>query len=346
MKKDAELAQVPMTLAELRLRAVRVFADTSVASAVARRKQIVYGTAVNDLEPQSGLDSEIIAQAQDAVHIIKHGVFGVMPSAHQLNALERCIRFMRPVLFVRHAKIEVPDEEVAKVPLSGEQRAAIEQFLPGVAAISLTQSSSPAATGFLVAPRILVTNRHVAQILAGRPHDPTPSLAAGLAVAHFGWEADVATNGPRIPIGRVLVYPQDDTVDLAFLELTADGPLPAGLPLARRSDVEVGQSVLVVGYPEDDDRSPAWSKAMFGGVFGVKRAAPGELVGVAPGRCYHDCSTLGGNSGSPIFDCRTGLVIAVHQGGEFAYRNEAVPTSSIAADQTLASQVKTWRESP
>ena len=49
----------------------------------------------------------------------------------------------------------------------------------------------------------------------------------------------------------------------------------------------------------------------------------------APQRLFHDCSTLGGNSGSPLFSLETGDVVGVHYSGIFMWRNEAVPAADI-----------------
>jgi len=46
---------------------------------------------------------------------------------------------------------------------------------------------------------------------------------------------------------------------------------------------------------------------------------------------FHDCSTLGGNSGSPVFQLETGRVIGIHRSGFFMYRNEAVDGASLDA---------------
>ena len=58
--------------------------------------------------------------------------------------------------------------------------------------------------------------------------------------------------------------------------------------------------------------------------FALKRLAPGEFIGTKRGALFHDCSTLGGNSGSPLVDMTTGAVVGLHRDGSFLARNEAV----------------------
>jgi hypothetical protein len=100
--------------------------------------------------------------------------------------------------------------------------------------------------------------------------------------------------------------------------------------------------VLGVGYPLYSDGNPPWVDALFENVYGVKRASPGELLGLEGARLFHDCTTLSGNSGSPLLDPRTGLVVGIHASGQFALRNTAVSTSAIHAVAQLRSLVATW----
>jgi endonuclease G len=51
----------------------------------------------------------------------------------------------------------------------------------------------------------------------------------------------------------------------------------------------------------------------------------------------HDCSTLGGNSGSPIVSLKTGYVVGVHREGFFLERNVAVRSNCI---QSFVSKCK------
>jgi V8-like Glu-specific endopeptidase len=53
----------------------------------------------------------------------------------------------------------------------------------------------------------------------------------------------------------------------------------------------------------------------------------------------HDCSTLGGSSGSPVLDAATGLVIGVHKSGMFAVRNGAVASAALFSDPRLRETV-------
>lgn len=51
----------------------------------------------------------------------------------------------------------------------------------------------------------------------------------------------------------------------------------------------------------------------------------------------HDCTTLGGNSGSVAFDYTGGQAVGLHFGGSYLKANYAVPASVVA--ERLAGRV-------
>ncbi|WP_315816255.1 hypothetical protein [Paraflavitalea speifideaquila] len=62
----------------------------------------------------------------------------------------------------------------------------------------------------------------------------------------------------------------------------------------------------------------------------VKRLAPGKITNVTPTRIFHNCSTLGGCSGSAVIDLNTGNAVGLHFAGRFLQSNYAVPTALLA----------------
>jgi V8-like Glu-specific endopeptidase len=59
--------------------------------------------------------------------------------------------------------------------------------------------------------------------------------------------------------------------------------------------------------------------------------APGIVTYAAETLLAHDCSTLGGNSGSPVIELASGRVAGLHFGGQFREANLAVPAAVIQA---------------
>lgn len=84
--------------------------------------------------------------------------------------------------------------------------------------------------------------------------------------------------------------------------------------------------------PESDEHVIARAmEDIFGNIYDVKRFAPGEVVGLPHDAWYltHDCSTLGGNSGSAVLSIDGGEVVGLHFGGQFRKTNYAVKASVI-----------------
>jgi endonuclease G len=134
-------------------------------------------------------------------------------------------------------------------------------------------------------------------------------------------------------IDRVLfIAPQSDRApDVAFLKLkgTSGGELPAPVPVHTRfkSVVKKDRFVAVVGYPARDSRNSASAMSqVFGDIYDVKRFAPGVVMGADADEWWftHDCSTLGGNSGSAVLDIETGKAVGLHFAGTPGQSNFAV----------------------
>jgi endonuclease G len=122
--------------------------------------------------------------------------------------------------------------------------------------------------------------------------------------------------------------------DVALLRVEP-GPGGAGLaepiPLSRLAAAP-GQHVAVIGYPARDSRIPDYAlmQSIFGDVYDRKRLAPGQIMDAGPHVVTHDCSTLGGNSGSVVLDLAEGGAVALHFAGRFLEANRAVPAAVIA----------------
>ncbi len=300
-----------------------------------RLERALGGRSIEEVLPASralvGFEAAVASSvdgvlAQRAVEKLRAGD-RLLPA--ELEALEVGIRMARPALLIERGRLPFSPS----LALHDTARAVFEALLPGIASVGWSWGI-PLATAFQVAPRVLVTCAHVAEKLL---HD-SEDLARGHFVARF--DADDHRAESAIPLTGVLArHPLED---VAFLEMVSEGPLEQGLRLAREPWFLRGGRVLGVGYPLYSDGNPPWVDALFENVYGVKRASPGELLGMEGERLFHDCTTLSGNSGSPLFDLRTGLVVGIHASGQFALRNTAVSTRAIHEVEQLRSFVATW----
>lgn len=250
--------------------------------------------------------------------------------------LETIVRaFNRPSILVQNNSFEAVESEVWSDVLE-THRASIEASLPSVGRIEFKNhpSLSWGGTGFLVASDIIATNRHVALHVIENDGEG------------FTWKTNSRGRvmGGRIDFREEFSLPFEEEFvireilhveakggpDLALLRIDA-GDLPV-TPLTLQANVQEERAVATIGYPWEDSRISAEleevMKRIFDDIYDVKRFGPGKVVKVTTSRVDHDCTTLGGNSGSAVVDIETGAVIALHYGGDLD-ANVAVPAAVL-----------------
>jgi len=263
--------------------------------------------------------------------------------AAQLARETIVVRQGRPVLLVQNDDYVLDGPEVAiwNDRLGRANiRSVIRRVLPAVGRIELDNFRHPwVGTGWLVDDDIIVTNRHVAELFAARNGrrfvfrqgaDGTHPVAARVDFME-------ELNSSAVNEFRLLdvLYIEDEPgPDIAFLKVernSAAGRRLAGkLALAARPGRR-DQFVGTVGYPASDPRIPDQDlvRRLFGDVYDVKRFAPGQLLAPRGEFVLHDCSTLGGNSGSVIMDLESGEAVGLHFAGLFLRENRGVPAAIV-----------------
>lgn len=190
-------------------------------------------------------------------------------------------------------------------------------------------------TAWVVAENTVVTNRHVLEQFAHQ-QDGHWLFLRSAAQADMSADVDFVAEQGRADVHKVRVariawvwHGPGPSADLALLELDGDG-IPPPIPLAD-DDGAPDQFVAAVGYPAKDARNADAPLArIFGDIYGVKRCAPGQILRLADAlRFEHDCSTLGGNSGSVVLDLATGAALGLHFGGIYQKANFAVRASVV-----------------
>ena len=89
--------------------------------------------------------------------------------------------------------------------------------------------------------------------------------------------------------------------------------------------------MAVIGYPARDSRVPDSELMDTSSARSTTRSA--WRRGSSPdrrGELQHDCTTLGGNSGSVLLDLATGEAVGLHFSGVYLRSNYAVPASVVA----------------
>ncbi|MCS6778044.1 MAG: serine protease [Chloroherpetonaceae bacterium] len=311
------------------------------------------GTA-GSTPPQGDADISVVAPAPEAVRaglvrnarraiarIRRESVHAELPPAEH-QALEAIVVATgRPAILIMNGTFTA-------VPTGWEileqVRPDIERTARSVGRIEVT--GHPAlewvGTGFLAGRNALMTNRHVAKEFARKKSAKTWVFEPGMTARVDYREEIGAIDGLEFEITGIIGV--HDDFDLALLRVaprSARGDrLPPPLPIATRPPAtDRGRRVYVIGYPAWDGRrnDPDVMARIFANIFNVKRLQPGEILQIrtSEGILEHDCSTLGGNSGSCVVDMETHRVIGLHFSGRYLQANQAIALWRLQDDPLL-----------
>ncbi len=262
--------------------------------------------------PEVNLESVVAAEIVEGASLFTHPCLYADP-----GAIDDTERIPEPWL----ARVSAHRQAVERI-LRAVGRIQIHHYVPrGVSATGL-EVGLVVGTGFVVAPRIVMTNRHVAEVFAMARDSAFPFLKDGrgeqepVVLIDFGGVYDEQQNVHRIE--RVLFIARRDEPDVALLELREtpghEPPEPVPLQLTAPPADAFPREAFAVGYPTfdpGDARVPLYFRLLR-----VKRVSLGRMarLGRWEGmpRLFHDCTTLGGSSGSPLVDFGSGAVWGLH----------------------------------
>lgn len=260
------------------------------------------------------------------------------------SALETIVfRTGRPVLAVSRNEPELTfqdaESEIWRDRLT-EARSLLVTAIQAVGRIELRHHPffEWVGTGWLVDEDLIVTNRHVAEVFAR--HEGTRFVFRRNVIEQQDMEASIdfleeigRPEDLTFELQDIFHIENDAGPDIALLQVTPrdDVDLATRIDLTDRPPA-VGDEVAVIGYPARDSRIPdqALMQQIFGNVYDKKRLAPGQVSRLRSDALLHDCSTLGGNSGSVVLDLKTGRAVGLHFAGRFLEANFAVPAQAVA----------------
>jgi hypothetical protein len=307
----------------MRARAERAFPDRDPQAVLNKVRAIVGSQSAMPPNEEGRLAASAFAKLTDDD--------GPNPTPAELAALELMIRMTRPApLFHKGRPDDFKSDQIAGIfPHWDDFQRSIQPLAHAVGRVDRAAynrtASETIGTGFKVAPELFMTNRHVLMQLSRG----TSSLEEGQGVVRFQWEDDSFDPDKPWPIlGVVAIH---GSLDVVLLRLKAP-PEAAHLPLPGISEakLDANADLVVAGYPaQDEARNPLFVRTIFGTSFEVLRASPGQLTGFEASGFTHDCSTLGGNSGSPVFSMATAEVVGLHRSGAFLWSNQAVDGVAI-----------------
>lgn len=320
-------------------------------------------------DPDGSADrAEALDHAERA--LAAHGDGRVDVPFEQVMALEAIVRLTgRPAYPVENGAIAID-------PVTDQEWAAslmlfdVARFAASVGRVDL--DGGHVGTGSVVAPGVIMTNRHVLEALAEEVAGPGGSqwlFSRGAASIDF---SDGADGSRRFALGQVIgagAVPTANrvtftTLDMVLLEVeTQNGAglaLPPRLDLAGSGDVSgAKREVVTMGYPARpstasmvDPTTGAFRpdvmqrlQQIFGLKYGRKYLAPGaiDLVRGAPAGDIrqwvfaHDATTLGGNSGSPVAALAELAVHGLHFAGATLVGNYAHSLNAVKNSGQLPS---------
>jgi len=266
---------------------------------------------------------DVVGLAREAMEALDDG----RPLNPALEAaLDEAIRALRPFVLVGRAGLApLPPLAAARFPNWAACAAAVRPALGAIGKVSLPGPEGErvdVATGFLVAPRLVATNRHVLEVLEAG----TGALVAGQATVAFGQQYEGAEPAA---VAIVAVAAQHPSLDVVVLEI---GPGAGGTPLALPAiDVALvpGDELATIGFPARPGDGGVLDALLSGPYAGKKRGSPGRVRTMGVDQIDHDCSTAPGSSGSPVFRQRDGTLVGIHYEGVVGIRNGALPVAAV-----------------
>jgi V8-like Glu-specific endopeptidase len=279
--------------------------------------------------------TELIADGLQGMRKVEEGRDDLNPQ--EQSGLEAIILLTgRPALLIQNGDFLAPPQKWAAL---NDVRDQIKQVIARVGRIEVSNNPNFdwLGTGFLAGADSVITNRHVAMEFS-RNTGGTWSFRAPMA-ARIDFREELGGEDPmEFKVIEIVGIHEDHDMAILRVEPTAGTTsLPDPLPVSKAAPSSLGgHQVYVIGYPAWDGRrnDPEPMLRIFSNIFNVKRLQPGEISGeaVASFEFFHDCSTLGGNSGSPVLDLETHKVVGLHFGGKYLEKNHAVPLWTLQQD--------------
>lgn len=313
-----------------------------LANAIKQRMELTSRTAAT-LTPvvARSVALDVVSHVQSAMAKAANGESPAKLTDLEFASLEAIVEVTgRPAMRFDDGRVQMPpadvgDNEFWRV-LVAVAKSKINKAAASVGRITLTDPAGlpqPIGTGWCCPGGLIVTNRHVVD-----------DLVRDRRGAPVTWNLDEARY-PRIEfnvtdhftatrnfmISKVVYYASEAAFDVALLRVSASlSELPPPLPLEWNvAELGVmtagppgaaasfqGRDVYVIGHPYRPLGSTL-TQSIFGAVDGNKRWSPGKVTRLdVENFCLeHDCSTLGGNSGSCVLSANLHRVVGIHFGG-------------------------------
>ncbi len=286
-----------------------------------------------------GIVDRIVASGDTALRVLRDGdEERLRENPSLVRDLEVIVKTdgSRPSFMIRNGAVDSTTSPVGSWQATlDDQRDRLQRAIACVGRIDDPGSVQGfQGTGFLVGDNLIVTNRHVLQAVATRRPDGAWEVRPGVTI-NFGREHRGRESVNPRALKRVVFAGSQEIdpysidhrkLDLALIEIepvSGDAaPEPLAVELAEDWS-SPGVQTFIVGYPGEPlpgAYQPTLLEELFRSTFGFKRLAPGAVLeangGLEPWTVRHDCTTLGGNSGSVVLvTTRSTVAAGLHYGG-------------------------------
>lgn len=301
-----------------------------------------FNQTVRERDPHLAEEAKSGVKAKAKSKVILEGVAPGAAPTDELALESIIMRTQRPVLAIRNNDTVLEFEDVEDSKTWKDRLAAARPLLagaiPAVGRIELTGSKYDwIGTGWLINESVLVTNRHVAEAFAmrkGQGFSFTIGTMGQLVEAAVDFLEEVDNDKQLVfKLLRPLFIQQAPGPDVSFFEVDlTSGESSLAKPITLATSVKETVNAAVIGYPAYDSRIPDVDlmERIYGKKYNKKRLAPGAVTKVQEKQILHDCTTLGGNSGSVVIDLDTGDALGLHFSGTFLTANYAVRADVVA----------------
>ena len=301
------------------------------------RHLLADSTLMQEMRGAGGsLEAAISGSGGGSLDVLLSGDAGSVSEAEDYTPQEAIVVVTgRPALLIQNGVWKEPELESMRKTLSASARQ-LKDAISKVGRIEiLNYGYEYVGTGWLLEENVLITNSHVAQHFARQRGNRFvfrrwPKGDPYHTKVDFSREYQQSVDSVCVCDISDIVFLErhsDLHPDMALLKLKAgdDCPLPDPLELDSVEPAHM-DDIALIGYPfEDTYNDSAAMKTIFEDIYGVKRLSPGTVRGTRDhGRILeHDCTSLSGSSGSPVFNLSRGKVCGIHYSGHYKVNNYA-----------------------
>jgi endonuclease G len=295
-----------------------------------------FNASVREGDPKLAEESADLGVRTEALEVAMPA--GALEDAITLESI--AMRRERPVLAIKENETKLVFIDQADSEIWGERlkkaKPLLDKAIRAVGRVDLKGGPLDwVGTGWLVSENVIVTNRHVAREFATRKGEGfTFQMGTNGQISadvDFLQEID-NPNKLVFKLTRPLHIEDAPGPDVAFFEIEImSGNSKLATPIELATQIAQTENIATIGYPAYDSRipEPDLMERIFGKTYNKKRLAPGGVTRVEQTRIWHNCTTLGGNSGSVIFDLDNGNAVGLHFSGSFLATNYAVRSDVV-----------------